>query len=937
VSSLACFGKLVLGGGGDDHNENTRHQQNRPSDAEDDDARDAIEKLCDGATSLDINKQTSGGGADGESAAFGDTLESSLRSVKKNDDPADDATTRVASTIAATEIVEAVAARYFRLGRAELALCDTGRSEELYARECRAVGSSGSWSWNASASLFSSNAAKRLGRDAPTLDEDNGVEDVRPTAEALVVSLCVRRPVEVAEAVLRACERSLQPTERVDAAAVDACYRAIGLIAPLLQQESQVIIAFPDLWRTRLAPTLTQHESYPRAENENDLVRARCLWLVARFRRAVFAHAPGDVTSLLEAVLRAVVGHANTTAFPSPRVALAAVDAACALFETAAERHRAVWLYAKRVQGGGQSPSDLALVRAVAATADVVQRFCGPVAERAVAVAQAARTPEGVLRCLQCAALCVEVATLENVRGILSDDDDDTGGGLQQQQRQQDEESQEQLLYALSQEIGLRLAPRAWQLFGDVEDPDTTSGRSDDERFATSRLRGAVLCLFVNTLVRLRRHGKPEPLIPLRGAALELVALLASDGDLLDPSDEDARDDAIALWLEVLRATPNDDEAARAHLDACFDNVFCRPHGCLFWTRRQTQSSESLLACVARYGTPSAPCGDVLRDDESVLAALHKEEPPVTTPLLTVLQAYVLRLSRSPAVLPTASGIVLGVLASHRAHDTSEVDPTTALAAFVAAELVVQTLGAEAFTPVLAAALRFASASPSPAEDDVFTGEDPRRGAEDPRFAQARATLVARAIVEARGDVFRACGFGDCNRSDPRVTAAVERALRDTCLFAARRTLDDLLAASRGAAPPPRRCVLVSLAAAAALGGSDEASANAAWATLPAIFRLWARVLFDFQRAAQSDPAAFGNWTLPPPPHSDAAIDAIAVAANRLQRNDLLYATPLLPALKQALAQAQRTRGVDGLNAAAAAVEPPELRNILLALLGGGD
>eukprot|EP00632_Arachnochrysis_sp_CCMP2950_P007911 CAMPEP_0185711440 /NCGR_PEP_ID=MMETSP1164-20130828/32875_1 /TAXON_ID=1104430 /ORGANISM="Chrysoreinhardia sp, Strain CCMP2950" /LENGTH=305 /DNA_ID=CAMNT_0028378983 /DNA_START=80 /DNA_END=994 /DNA_ORIENTATION=+ len=275
-------------------------------------------------------------------------------------------------------------------------------------------------------------------------------------------------------------------------------------------RRSDVLDVVDDLYRSRLEPVLRAPHTYP-ADAADTALRARCLWVVARFRRALCDAAAQQRIDLGE-ILALALGHAQPSLRAAGgRLVLAAVDCAAALIETTVERLRAsMALYdgglttrAGRLAGPSpqqqQSPDapsgGLVVVvldeagaptlrpvppppssSGLAGVLGAVKAACGPTAERAVETARLAATPEGVLRCVQCAALCVEAAAHPHPDADVADAADVA------------------LMAALGTQIGLHLAPRAWRVFEQHDDAGTTTPTAADAaRYASTRLRAAVL------------------------------------------------------------------------------------------------------------------------------------------------------------------------------------------------------------------------------------------------------------------------------------------------------------------------------------------------------------------------------------------------------------------------------------------------------------
>lgn len=1026
VATVRCVGKLAL----EDYDEEGRQQGVASGslivepDDDLDEERDPMDALCDSTTSLEINDEsmaTSSGGrvakkkkeqqrADDDDDIFAQQLR---RASKKS--------AMIESLVLETEIVQALIRRYFALSQAELRSCLSGNSEKLYAMECRAVGSSASASWNASGSLFSSFSSRRLTRESPSLadedeeDEEDGyrvVEETRPTAEALVVSLCVRAPAVVSKAVLNLCENRSDDSFVV----VDACYRAIGLVAPLLpSQGERAFISFEELWQTHLHKILSAGpQSYPPQQHPvghdafDFMARARCLWLVSRFRRSIFDQALSTEstdtveTGLLADVLQTSLAHANPKVFPDGRLALSAIDALCSLLETAIERHRAGAHYARRLaetarrrEEARRSEDDIAIGGEKALSRSVsddvsrrdsyalgkvwrvlsmVRDACAPIAERAVSVAFNALTPEGVLRCLQCVALCLEAATLEDFTLTVPTED-----LFATNSESADEAFLTQLIAQLGHVIGGELVFRAFNFI-------TYSGEdSSSARFAAAKLRGAVLCLLANALKAARLQGASLAVEPLRHASLSLIQTAFSLGE----DQSMLADDIMALWLEALRASPCGENAAvDAQLGVVFSKLVSTPSSIV-----PVSPGVSLMDACALYTTSSSTTATAELDDDqsAVVAAVALDDDVITAPLLTIVQSYVLRTMGSDGgINAAAAGLALCVFCKLRAFKLrftqsqkmmstasggadaysaihmTEDDVATVLAAFVVAELLLQTRKIAVLTdsPMFAKLMRIATVllmPPRGTEDQnqnqkqqkqrnggLGIGRSLRSMHEprfDARFADARISLLSTAILEAHGDVFIACGFGpptEDNAGSSYIDEVVRRALAQTFEHASRRTLDDLavIASSCGCSPPPRRVFVASLAAAAAL--AHWRSADVAWHSLPIILRLWARCLFEISRAAArcnaaSDRQAYEalqSWKLPAPDTDDHSssrvIDAIATAARELQRDDIVHTTSLVDVAKHALMTAAKTRGGDeALLAAAEHVTPPELRAVL--------
>lgn len=1030
IATIRCVGKLAL----EDYEQVSPDRLDSFDKSNDDmdGEKDPMELLCDSATSLEISDAptTSSGGR--LSREISET--SPLISTERRPKIAGQKSAIIDMLVHQTSIVEALVRRYFALSPAELQLCVSGNSELLYAAECRAVGSSASASWNASASLFSSVSSRRLTRESPSLADESAIDDpsvdgfrveeVRPIAEALVVALCIRSPSVVSRAILTLCDTYIRVADFV---VVDACYRAIGLVAPLLPLRcDRAFINFADFWRSHVERILvaTPQTYPPHSDNGRGLdamARARGLWLVSRFRRTIFHETvsgdPGTSvpasfeTSLLASVLQATLAHANPKAFLDGRLALSAVDALCSLLETAIERHRGGALYARRIAelakrqnearrddeaeklgraSGAELPfrivrsasddlcpssSDTNAITSTWRMVVILRTACTSIAERAVSVAQEAQTPEGFLRCLQCVALCLEAASLDDFTiPVLSREFDTTNAA--------DEAVLTELMVMLSRVIGGELVLRAWNF--------TTVSSQEEEsagRFSASKIRGAILCLLTNALKAARRRGAPDAVAPLRNAALTLIRAvvdLGGDQTLL-------AEDTFALWLEVLRACiPQQDISIDNQLKHAFVKLVANPsslapvgpEASLMTACAHLESRELTIVAGLNAGT----------SERDTVAALYDV---VVAPLLTVVQGYLLLYRDNDMPLVAAgAGLTLCVFSKVRAlelqlgeerspHSTDSIrsspsgaypamlddDGATVLAAFVVAELLLHTRGSDVILscPPFAKAMRLATTSattntalesssqvtgPTLLLGRLLNPSAPGCHRVDGRFTDARVALISRAIMEAHGDAFLACGFGPPTQpADASTVDTVRSALAFTFEHAARRTLDDLaiIASSRGSAPPPRRVVMASLAAAAAL--ANERSAEVVWASLPMVLRLWARCLYEMRRAADrcdsSNPQqkkaceSLRAWKLPlvddeENGHLPASmfVDNIASAARQLQRNDVLHGTSLIDAARHALAMAAPSRGgAAALQSAAEQVNPPDLRNTLIELL----
>ena len=430
-----------------------------------------MESLCDGTTSLAVSSATSAGGVG--SVAVADACEdedlAGPRRESSNSDDSDSESARLDAMERVVEqsgVVKALVTRYFAPRRLELeACCNPRDSEKVYAAECRAVGSCSSASWTTS--VFTAE-----GDDATLMDGDDAVSELcdddgaRVAAEALLASLCARAPQMVSSQILELCDFSTaaaadpagdaDPLQR--AVRVDASLRALGVVAPLLPRAAATPLhrgeqrcattactgTYPDraldlgqLWLFRVEPVLrsTASSLTDACSLPEVLLRSRALWLAARFRRWLC-----DDAQPLSAALVQALAHA---AHPDARLALQAVDALCALFETVLERKRArlrravasrrcavLANDARAGTAGGEHPHHLRAVSSQACDTNATQLelvtlAAAQAATRAVALSQRLQQPEGAVRCLQCVSLCVEVAGLDLATGEDDADEDE--------------------------------------------------------------------------------------------------------------------------------------------------------------------------------------------------------------------------------------------------------------------------------------------------------------------------------------------------------------------------------------------------------------------------------------------------------------------------------------------------------------------------------